>query len=132
MLKEVSTFKKILLIFLTTITVIFVSYVIGSIKILNSADLNLHVLVDNIYQDKQNKYYLTFDNVKSLYLNCPIKAGSDEKAFFTLDIETKGNCFVAKNEETKFVFIPLSDDRIYIQNRNVILYNSVIFEEVVE
>ena len=86
MLKEVSTFKKILLIFLTTITVIFVSYVIGSIKILNSSDLNLHVLVDNIYQDKQNKYYLTFDNVKSLYLNCPIKAGSDDYLIFKLCI----------------------------------------------
>lgn len=116
--------KKILTVILLGIAILFVCYFIGSCSLISGGGkLNLTQYLQNEYSDKDNKYKLTFDSEKSLALICPEKAFSSNEVSFLLEIEEKGNIFFAHNEDENFVFIPLSEDRIYLQTRNVILYN---------
>lgn len=122
--KTLPLWKKILTVILLGIAVLFVCYFIGSCSLISSSGrLNLTQYLDNEYSDKDNTYKLTFDSEKSLALICPESAFSKNEVSFLLEIEEKGNIFFAHNEDENFVFIPLSEDRIYLQTRNVILYN---------
>lgn len=122
--KTIPLWKKILTVVLLGIAVLFVCYFVGSCSLINSGGkLNLTQYLNNEYEDVNNKYRLTFDSEKSVALICPEKKFSDIQTSYLLNIEEKGNIFYASNEEEKFVFIPLSEDRIYLQTRNIILYN---------
>ena len=122
--KSLPLWKKILTVVLLGIAVLFVCYFIGSCSLISGGGkLNLTQYLQNNYSDKDNKYKLTFDSEKSLALICPESAFSKNEVSFFLEIEEKGNIFFAHNEDESFVFIPLSQDRIYLQTRNVILYN---------
>lgn len=126
--KKVSIWRKILTVIILLIAVLFICYFIGSCSLITSnRKLNLTQYLNNEYLDANNKYRLTFDSEKSVALICPEKAFSDVQTSYLLDVEEKGNIFYASNEEEKFVFIPLSEDRIYLQTRNVILYNINFF-----
>lgn len=121
--KSLPLWKKILTVIILIIAVLFVCYFIGSCSLINSGSLKLSNYINNEYSDIDKKYKLTFDSEKTLVLVCPENVFSNNELSYVLEIEEKGNIFFAKNEEENFVFIPLSEDRIYLQTRNVILYN---------
>lgn len=122
--KTLPLWKKIITVVLLGIAVLFVCYFIGSCSLISSGGkLNLTQYLQNEYSDIDKKYKLSFDSEKTLVLVCPENVFSNNELSYVLEIEEKGNIFFAKNEEENFVFIPLSEDRIYLQTRNVILYN---------
>ena len=120
---KVPLWRKFILLIIITILVIIILYFFQSVILVSSTKLNLNNLINNSYRSEKNDYQLSFVSDKQLSLYCPEKALSKDSYTYHLDIEKKGNLLIAKNEEKKFVFIPLSEDRVYLQTRNVILYN---------
>lgn len=123
MQKKLPFLHKILLIAISTIIVVLVLYFVQSIIFINSGKVDLTFLSNNSYRSEKNNYQLVFNSEESLTLSCPVRALSKDIEIYTLEIETKGDVIIAKNEEKKFVLIPVSEDRIFLQTRDVMLYN---------
>lgn len=123
MKKNVTFFKKIGLILISIIIILCILYFGQAVIFVNSAKLDLNKLKNNSYMSEKNDYQLRFEGDKTLTLTCPEKTFSKNIETYNLKIETKGNVIMAKDEEKKFVFIPVSEDRIYFQTRNVLLFN---------
>lgn len=124
MKKDVSFFRKVFLILLCTIITLLVLYFIQSVVFINSGKVDLWHLINNSYRSETNNYQLSFNSEESLTLYCPESPLSQKNESFILDIEVEGEVLIAKNEEKTFVFIPVSEDRIFLQTRDVMLYNA--------
>lgn len=124
MQKKLQFLHKILLIAISTIIVVLVLYFVQSIIFINSGSIDLSYLARNSYRSEKNNYQLTFISEESLTLYCPIRPLSKENTTYSLNLEVEGDVLIAKDEQVKFVFIPVSEDRIFLQTRNIMLYNT--------
>lgn len=110
---------RTLLIATLFVSIVVVCYSCSAINEVSNYNLDLADVVGVVYESKKQDVAVAFKSDTEAYLN-----SNKENETGTYLIEKKDNVLFINNNEfdKKFVFIPLSDKKIFWHNRNVILY----------
>lgn len=113
--------KRLLLIVVFIVVTLLICYSCSAINKVSSYTINLKNSIGNIFETQNQDTVLIINSETEAYLNTKIK---DYTSIYT--IEQKENLLLLtkeKDKETiKIVFLSLSDDEIFWQNQNLILY----------
>lgn len=113
--------KRLLLISVIVVASILVCYSCSAIDRVSSYTINLNDCIGYIYESENQDTVLIINSVEQAYFNT-----TDETLIAVYDIEQKENVLILTYEEkdktNKLVFLSLSENELFWQQKNIILY----------